>query len=251
MILMYPENGHFYVALKFQTLSNVVCSWIGAVQYFYVLHTTLMNGKSQKFASSKMLDLVNESVERLDVRENFEGKQSSVDAYGNNGDAENNAEIGSLSFGNIQSTDGNLKQGWSETNCCAFEKYDIGSSSEREGTPRTVCTVVRYKVLPRTINLLLFFSVHRKRLCYHVKMKHYEELTFFYLKIYFVLYEYFEVRTPMIKVSNKVPCSGTKNNSPHCYHSTISSKRYRMVQCKKSQNINSITTVFSRNRIEK
>lgn len=63
IIFKYPGNGHIYVALKFQTFSKVICSWMGAVQDCYILRTSSMKSNFQEFSGTKVLDLVNESDE--------------------------------------------------------------------------------------------------------------------------------------------------------------------------------------------
>lgn len=112
MIFMYPGNGHTYIALKFQTFSNVVCSWICTVQDFRVLHTIIISGIFQKFTSLQMLGFVDQGKEERDGPEIFEKGSSSASACTDNHEAENSAEIGSFSLTNADSVDCNMREDW-------------------------------------------------------------------------------------------------------------------------------------------
>lgn len=48
----YSGNGHYYVALKFETISGAACSWIGAVQHCQNLQTASKNGNFESIQSS-------------------------------------------------------------------------------------------------------------------------------------------------------------------------------------------------------
>lgn len=93
LTITYLQNRHFLVSFMFETISSVVCFWIGAVKYCFVLKASLGLARLSILTSSQSSDVGIKSDEEPIHDKSFKRITLSAGDQGIEGNAEHDKEI--------------------------------------------------------------------------------------------------------------------------------------------------------------